>query len=150
LEDRIEFVKTILKKLRDTVSKERLKQLDLDKCERAVEKLSIFSESCEECQYYLLELEEYFIQLEANQDETDFKQHKQFIYGITSHLQKNHKLLPEGYYLSIFMSLGMSIGVVFGLTIFENIGIGIAIGMCTGLAIGAGLDADANKKGKTI
>ena len=83
-------------------------------------------------------------------DDTNLKQYKQLINGITSHLQNQHKLVQEGHYLAIFMSLGMSLGVVFGLTIFDNIGLGIPIGVSMGLAIGAGLDADAKKRGKTI
>ncbi|MEH7237772.1 hypothetical protein [Bacillus sp. JJ1562] len=143
---------SIIRKLKSTISKESCKKLDLNKCERVVQRLASFSDSCAECQQYLLDLRDYFIQLEANIDgiETDLKQHKKIIHDIVSHLQKEHKLVPEGMYLTLFMSIGVSLGIVFGLTIFDNIGLGLPIGMSMGIAIGAGLDADAKKKGNTI
>jgi hypothetical protein len=61
-----------------------------------------------------------------------FKQQRQLITYIISHLQKEHKLIAEGYYLAIFMSIGLSMGVAFGLTIFDNIGLGIPIGIVSG------------------
>jgi hypothetical protein len=143
----------MIRALKRTVSKQTTTKLDLDKCERIVERLESFSASCEGCQQHLLEVKNHFTLLEVNVErieETTFKQHRQLINHIISHLQKKHKLIAEGYYLAIFMSIGMSIGVAFGLTIFDNIGLGIPIGMCFGLAIGAGLDADAKKKGNTI
>ena len=148
----VDDIKTNLRKLRSNISKEQAKKLDLNKCERVVEKLDSFSTSCEECQQYLVDLKNHFIQLEANIDEIDqgSKQHKQVIQGIVSHLQKGHKLVPEGMYLSLYMSIGMCLGVVFGLTLLDNIALGIPIGMSIGIGLGAGLDADAKKKGNTI
>lgn len=76
--------------------------------------------------------------------------HNTKVNKFSTHLQKQHKLLPQGHYLGIYMSLGVSIGVVFGLTIFDNIALGIPIGIGMGIAIGTGLDADAKKKGQTL
>jgi hypothetical protein len=153
LQNLVEHVKTMISRVRGAVSKKTMSKLDLDKCERIVERIGTFSASCEGCHQHLLEVKNHFTELETNVDrieETTFKRHRQLINHIISHLQKEHKLIAEGYYLAIFMSIGMSIGVAFGLTIFDNIGLGIPIGMCFGLAIGAGLDADAKKKGNTI
>ncbi|MDR6555082.1 hypothetical protein [Paenibacillus qinlingensis] len=153
MENRVDHVKTLLRELRGTVSKSILKKLNLDKCERGVEKLDSFSSSCKDCEQQLLELMNclMLIKEDTNRiEDTKLKPYKQLINHISSHLQIKHKLIREGYYTGIFMSLGMSFGVVFGLTVFDNIGIGISIGMCMGLAIGAGKDADAKKKGKTI
>jgi hypothetical protein len=153
LESRADQVKTLLRELRGTISKPISKKLDLDKCEQVVEKLGSFSSSCMDCQQLLLELMNYLTLIKENIDtidDTKLKQYKQLINQITSHLQKKHKLIQEGYYLGIFMSLGMSLGVVFGLTVFDGIGLGISFGMCIGLAIGASMDADAKKKGKTF
>jgi hypothetical protein len=153
LENIVVHVKTIIRELNGTVSKPISKELDLDKCERVVEKLGSFSSSCKDCQQQLHELKNHLILIQEDIDMIDdikLKKFKQFISHITSHLEKKHKLVQEGYYLGIFMSLGISLGVVFGLTIFDNIGLGLPIGMCMGIAIGAGMDADAKKKGKTI
>ena len=153
MENNADYVKTILRELRSTVSEQISAKLNLAKCERIVEKLDSFSVSCEECQQLLLELKNHFIQLKENVnqiEDTELKQHKQLINHIVSHLQKTHKMVAEGYYLGLFLSLGLIMGIVFGLTIFKNIGLGIPIGMCMGVAIGAGMDADAKKKGNTI
>lgn len=152
MENHKDDIKTKIEKLRSTISKEHSKRLDLNKCERVVDKLGSFSEGCIECQQKLLNLKNHFEQLEAKVNEIDkeSKHHKQVIRGIVSHLQKEHKLVPEGFYLSLYMSIGMSIGVMFGLTIMDNLALGISFGMSTGIALGAGLDADAKKKGNTI
>jgi hypothetical protein len=153
LEYQVDGILTILKELKGAVSKPISTKLDLDKCERVVERLGSFSTSCEECQQHLLELKDHVLQLKANSnqlEDNEIKQYRKMIGHIISHLQSKHKLVTAGYYLAIYMSLGMSLGVTFGLTIFDNIGLGIPLGMCIGLAIGAGLDADSKKKGKTI
>ncbi|MGM0867471.1 MAG: hypothetical protein ACQEWF_22680 [Bacillota bacterium] len=153
MKDHVDQIKTMINELRSVDNKKISTKLDLNKCERLVEKLGSLSINCQECEQYLLEFKNHFIQLKSNIDkieETDFKQHQQLIHQTFSHLQKKHKLQPEGYYLGIFMSLGISFGVVFGLTIFDNIALGIPIGMCVGLAIGSSLDAYAKKKEKTI
>ncbi|MEH7387022.1 hypothetical protein V7147_16665 [Bacillus sp. JJ1521] len=152
MEKHVDAIKAIISKLRSTISKESSKKLDLNKCERVVNKLDSFSVTCEECQQHLLKLKNHFVQLESNAKEIDMdiKQHKKVIHDIVSHLEKKHKLVQEGMYLSLFLSIGISMGVVFGLTIFDNIGLGLPIGMSMGIAIGVGLDADAKKKGKTI
>ncbi|WP_242634647.1 hypothetical protein [Bacillus timonensis] len=152
MEKQADELLTTIKKLKSAISKENCKKLNLNKCERVVQKLASFSENCEDCQLYLLDLKNHFNQLEGNIDRIDtvLTQHKKVINDIVSHLQKKHKLVPEGMYLTLYMSIGMSLGIVFGLTIFENIGLGIPIGLSIGIAIGAGLDADAKKKGNTI
>ncbi|WP_245864224.1 hypothetical protein [Fredinandcohnia onubensis] len=152
MENHVDDIKTNIEKLRSTISKELSKKLDLNKCERVVDKLGSFSEGCVECQQHLLDLKNHFNKMVAkiNEIDKDSNHHKQMIKGIVSHLQKEHKLVPEGFYLSLYMSIGMSIGVVFGLTIIDNFALGISFGMSMGIALGAGLDADAKKKGNSI
>lgn len=152
LENHVDEIITIIRNLRGTNSEEISKKLDLNKCERVVQKLATFSDSCAKCQQHLLDLKNHFIQLEANINGTDadLKQHKKVIHNIVSHLQKVHKLVPEGMYLSLYMSIGISLGVVFGLTIFDSIALGLPFGMSIGIATGVILDADAKHKGKTI
>ncbi|WP_010280707.1 hypothetical protein [Bacillus timonensis] len=152
MEQHVNDIMTIIKRMRKTISKESSKKLDLNKCERVVQRLESFSASCVEYEQYQVKLKDHLIQLEANVDEmnTDFNQHKKVIQCIVSHLQKEHKLVPEGMYLTLYMSIGMSLGMVFGFTVFDNLTLGLPIGMSMGIAIGAGLDADAKKKGNTI
>lgn len=150
LEKLVEDVKANFIELKNSVSEESSKKLDLKKCERIIEKLSSISINCEECKQRLVDLNNHLIVLKENTERIDFKQHKQIINNISSHLQKEHKLIPEGYYLAIYMCIGLSMGVSLGLTLFQNFGLGMPIGMALGVAIGAALDSDAKKKGKTI
>jgi hypothetical protein len=153
MEYKVNEILTSLRAVKETVTQPISTKLELDKCERVVGRLGSFSTTCTECQHHLSEMNQHFKQLEARADqigETEMKQHKKWMYPVTSHLQNKHMLITPRYYLAIYMSLGMSLGVTFGLTIFDNIALGIPIGMSIGLAIGAGLDAEAKKKGRTI
>lgn len=148
----IELLKE-LEELKVSVDIQTAKKLNLDLLERIIKRLGEFSPECDECSQSLNELEEYIKQLKDKQgglDKNDLKQNSIKLNSITAHLQKQHKLVTEGCYLSIFMCLGMSIGLVFGLTIFDNIALGLPIGMGIGVAIGSGMDADAKKKGMVI
>ncbi|WP_235991733.1 hypothetical protein [Metabacillus schmidteae] len=153
MNEHIDHINTMINELKATNNKKISAKLDLNKCERLADKLASLSKDCQDCEQQLKEFKDHIIQLNKKKDQIDkfdLKQHTQIIHQIYSHLQKQHKLLPEGYYMSIYMSIGISLGVVFGLTIFENIALGIPIGMCLGIAIGAGLDAEVKKKGNTI
>ncbi|MDQ0154696.1 hypothetical protein [Robertmurraya andreesenii] len=153
MQNEVEHLKTMVREMKDAVDEQTAKKLNLDKCERLIDRLSSFSDSCMECKQKLLELKSHFSDLQERLDllQTDtLKPHNKVINQIASHLQKRHKLVAEGTYLAIYMSFGLSMGVVFGLTIFDNIGFGMSIGLSIGLAIGAALDADAKKKGNTI
>ncbi|WP_238343583.1 hypothetical protein [Gracilibacillus saliphilus] len=151
--ERVNKLITLLEELGNTVDQQIASKLEINKCKRIVQRLSSFSADCKECYQYLVEFEEHLLQLKDKKDdfvETDVKYHKQKIASISSHLQKQHKLVTSGYYLSIYMSIGTSLGVVFGLLIFDNIGLGLPLGIAMGVAIGAGLDADAKKKGMVL
>lgn len=150
MQNEVEYIKTIIKELRSSVDEATVKKLDLDKSERVVDRLGSFSDGCKECQQQLLELKSHFAKLQEEIQATTVKEHNKFINDISSHLQKQHKLVAEGTYLAIYLSIGMSIGMALGLTIFDNIGLGMSLGMSMGLALGIGLDADAKKKGKMI
>ncbi|WP_226669747.1 hypothetical protein [Metabacillus litoralis] len=153
MKQHVEKIKATINELKRIDNKKINTKLDLNKSERVLDKLGTLASDCQECEQQLVEFENHYNQiLDKNKhlQESDYKQHKKLIREAYSHLQKNHKLLPEGYYLSVFISVGISIGVMFGLTIFDNIALGLPIGMCIGIAIGSGLDADAKKNGKTI
>jgi signal recognition particle GTPase len=138
---------------KNSLNNEAVKKLDLDLLERIIKRLISFSVECEECKKILGELESYINEIknkQGNFEKDDYKQYNDKIQLIIAHLQKSHKLITEGYYLSVFMCLGLSIGLLFGLTIFDNIGIGMPIGMALGVAVGASVDADTKKKGLVI
>jgi F0F1-type ATP synthase assembly protein I len=137
--------------LNDEIDDKQAKTLELDLLKRITIRLHSFD--CTECANYLSEMCEYIDYLDENKNSLEkqkLKDYRKIIEEIKTHLQKEHGLIPEGYYLSIYMSIGMSIGLVFGLTVFDNLAMGLPIGMSIGLAIGAGIDADYKKKGKTI
>jgi hypothetical protein len=75
-------------------------------------------------------------------------------YKIIKLIEKEHKIVPKGYYRNMWLALGMSVfgipfGVAFGaaLSNMAFLGIGIPIGMSIGIAIGAQKDNEAAKKG---
>ncbi|WP_231710651.1 hypothetical protein [Gracilibacillus suaedae] len=151
--ERVNKLITLLEELRNNADQQVASKLEKDKCKRIVQRLSSFSVDCKDCYQYLVKFEEHLLQLKDKKDyfaEKDVKHHKQKIASISSHLQKQHKLVSSGFYLSIYMSIGTSLGVVFGLLIFDNVGLGLPLGIAIGVAIGSGLDADAKKKGMVL
>ncbi|MFD2658273.1 hypothetical protein [Gracilibacillus thailandensis] len=151
--ERVNKLITMLEELRNTVDEQVAPKLEIDKCKRVVQRLSSFSGDCKDCYQHFNDFEEHLLQLKDKKDnfsDKDVKHHKQKLASISSHLQKQHKLVTSGYNLSIYMSIGTSLGVVFGLLIFDNIGLGLPLGIAMGVAIGAGLDADAKKKGMVL
>jgi hypothetical protein len=116
------------------------------------ERVAEFSPQCGQCQLFQQDISTLtqdignLIQV-ASKDRR--KAHIKKINGIVNHLQKQHKLVTEGYYLGIGMSIGSAIGVALG-TAMPNIGMGIPIGIGVGIAIGAGLDAKVKKEGRIL
>jgi hypothetical protein len=142
-----------LKALTERAGEKKIKQLNPVFLERLGKRLFSFAEGCQECEEYLLRLSEHIEELKDKDyglEKQEWKQHRLMINEMVAHLQKKHKLVTEGYYLSIYMCLGMSIGFLFGQVIFDNIALGLPFGLGIGVAIGSALDADAEKKGLTI
>jgi hypothetical protein len=150
-----------IEKLTGKFSKTTAKMLGLDLTVRLVKRLDSFSSECEECRLFLNDIREFITKLERIQGEPtkeDCKAYKAKVNAVTSHLQKKHGLVTDGYYTGMYMStymlFGVSLGLVFGLTVYNNISlglpIGIGVGMALGVAIGSGKDAEAKKKGQVI
>ena len=126
-------------------------KLKLDLLERIAKKL--YSFDCPECNKILNELDAPVRDLRDKIDSLDkqeLKKHNKKIESIKLHLQREHQLVPKGYYTSIYMSMGTSFGLIFGLIFFDNLALGLSIGLAIGVAVGAGMDADAKKKDKLI
>lgn len=144
--------------IKKKVEPKRAKQFSLDLTEKIVHRLSSFAE-CQECQEYMNTLEKDLSQiiqsLEISQNPT-LKKFNMDLKEITTHLQKEHKLVTEGYYSGVYMSIGLALGLPIGLAFAQMLGntaymsIGLPIGLAIGLSIGSGLDAKAKKEGHVI
>jgi hypothetical protein len=149
----VEELYHFLEEIRKKADEKTAAKLELDKCKRIIQRLSTFSSDCEKCYQHFSELENQLIRLKGKAEhlaEDEVKHHKKLIGSISSHLQKQHKLVMPGHYLALYMSIGISIGTAIGLVVFENLVLGLPLGMCIGIAIGTGLDEDAKKKGMTL
>ncbi len=154
VEDKIsDKLKDDLLVFNEKIGDKNSKQLNVDQLIRIVDRLETFSGDCKECEKYIRECSSHFENLKnhyVEHVEIDFKGHQKKVNELIAHLQNQHKLLSEGYYLSIYMSIGMSLGLVFGIIFSDNLALGLSFGLGIGVAIGASLDADAKKKGLTI
>jgi seryl-tRNA synthetase len=146
-----------LAEVNEKIGEKQAKELKLKRLERIIKRLESFSGNCEDCRKYLMELNQHLENLmnkHGNIEKMDVKEHHRLENVIISHLQKTHKLVLEGYYMSLYMSIGMSVGLLFGIVFFENVGLGmpsgLSFGLAIGVAIGVSMDADAKKKGRTI
>ncbi|HSQ87815.1 hypothetical protein [Romboutsia sp.] len=142
-----------LEELKQEIGDKNTKLFNLILLERIIKRLISFNYNCKECKKYTIDLNNHINKLKEKHgqfNKRDFKEHKSKINGIISHLQKEHKLVTEGYYVGIYMSMGISLGLVFGLLLFDNIALGLPIGLSIGVAIGSSKDADAKKKGLII
>jgi len=96
--------------------------------------------------------------INRNQGEKELKkQVRKSKHAITRKLEKEHKIVPKGYYRTIWMAIGMSafgipFGTAFGAAIgnMAMLGMGIPIGMAIGIAIGSQKDAQAAKNGRQL
>lgn len=150
---RVNKVKAILNQIEAQMDKKMVKQLELEKCRRMIDRLAEFSSDCELCTEHFAEFDNYLSQLSTQKDsftKREIKEHRKFINQFEAHLFDEHKLISQGYYKSIYMSLGMSVGLIFGLIFFDQVALGLPIGLVIGLAIGSGRDEVAKKEGRTI
>lgn len=139
--------------LKDEKGKDNLKKLDSKTLGKVLLKAASFAGDCEECREFMEEAKVVIADLKDRQArlrKTNIMNLQQKTKAIVAHLQKKHKLVREGHYLSLYMSLGMCFGLVFGLFVFEQYVLGLPIGMCIGIAIGSARDAEAKNKGLTI
>lgn len=82
-------------------------------------------------------------------DNESKKKYQQNLSAYKQLLMKKYKVVPQGYYMLVWMPLGIGIGLPFGL-IFKNIALGIPIGIGLGLAIGAYFDLKAKNENRQI
>lgn len=138
--------------LKDTLSDKDYKKYNLRQLLCLAERVAQFYPVCVECQSFQQEISASIqdignlIQLPDNNRQ---KSYLNKISNITKHLQKQHKLVDEGYYMSIGIAIGTGFGVALGAAM-QQIGAGIPVGVGIGLAIGAALDAKAKREGRIL
>ena len=136
---------------KDLLTKKDYKKYKLDLLLRLAGRVDSFSAICGQCQTFQLEITQltevlrnlYLMSKEKR------KSYFKTISIITKHLQKEHKLVTEGYYVGIAMAIGTGIGVAIGAAL-KNAGIGPGIGIALGLIVGSYLDKKAKKEGRVI
>jgi len=135
----------------DILSKKDAKKYKLGLLLKISARVDSFSSHCGQCQIFqqditqLTQVLSYIVQASKEKRKGYFKK----INNIIKHLQKQHKLVTEGYYIGIGIAIGVGIGTVLGM-IFENPAIGTGSGTAIGLAIGAYLDKKAKEEGRVI
>jgi hypothetical protein len=134
------------------LSKKGQKKYKLGSLLRGAKRLAEFSEDCEECRRFQGEVDTLVPRLgNAEQfSKEERKEYSRIHKSLTEHLQKQHKLVPEGYYIGIGVTLGIAIGVAIGTAVLQNTGVGIGVGLALGAGIGSALDAQAKKEGRAI
>jgi len=138
--------------LKDTLSEKDYKKYKLRLLLCIAERVTQFYPTCGQCQIFQQDIST-LIQDVGNltqlADKERQKSYLKSIDKITNHLQKQHKLVNEGYYIGIGMAIGSGIGVALGAAL-EKFGGGIPIGVGIGIAIGAALDAKAKREGRIL
>lgn len=143
-----QIIEEIEKIMRDLNQKQK-KKYKLLFLERVVHRIDYFSnEGCNECEQYKAEIRR---MLDVLSDGNELKGERLSNYRVSmkkivKHLQKEHKLIEEGTYMTQFMVLGLLIGAAF-ISYFSWT---VAIGFSLGLLIGSSLDARAKGQGKVI
>jgi len=111
-----------------------------------------FSPECGQCQMFKQDIST-MVQDVSSISRITTKESKKRYFGsiksIIGHLQREHKLVTEGYYTGLGIAIGSGLGVAIG-TAMDNVGSGIPIGVGVGLAIGAALDAKAKKEDRIL
>ena len=145
-------IKDQINTLKSTLSEADYKKYKLSLILCIAERVAQFGYECGQCQLFKHDIPT-LIQGIGNliqmHDKERQKSYFKSIDRITNHLQKQHKLVNEGYYMGIGIAIGSGIGVALGVAL-ERVGLGIPIGVAIGLSIGAALDAKAKREGRII
>jgi len=136
----------------DTLNEKEYKKYRLRRLVCLAERVAQFSPECGQCQMFQQDIATLVQDVGSLIHLTDKPRQKVYFRSmdkITNHLQKQHKLVNEGYYMGIGIAIGSGIGVALGAAL-EQFGGGIPIGVGIGLAVGAALDAKAKKEGRIL
>jgi len=150
--DWLDGIKKQIDLLRDTLSERDYKKYKLRLLLCIAERVTQFYPECGQCQIFQQDISALIQDIGNLVQLADKERQKSYFKSmdkITKHLQKQHKLVNEGYYMGIGTAIGAGIGVALG-AILEQFGGGIPIGVGIGLAFGAALDAKAKKEGRIL
>ena len=141
-----------ISEINNTLSQKDFKKYKLDLLSCVTQRVAEFSPMCTECHMFqqdIMSLTKDMSNLVQTADKERRKAYFKALNKVTGHLQKQHKLVTEGYYAALCMALGSGLGVAIGAAM-DNIGTGMAIGVGVGIAIGVALDAKAKKEGRIL
>jgi len=138
--------------LKNTLEDKDYKKFRLDLLLNVAQRVAEFSSGCGQCMLFQQDIS-VIVGDVANLAQYDDKGKRRSYFKslnlIVGHLQRQHKIVTEGYYMGICMAIGAGIGVALGVAM-DHIGSGIPIGVGIGVAIGAALDAKAKKDGRVL
>lgn len=141
--------------MKKKTDKKSWKRYNFELVERVILKLESFPD-CSECSELIDEYSYVIQDMKIESLTTVPKRYTLILKKSKSHLQKKHKLIPEGYYTELGLTFGVSAGLIFG-TVFSSaigqtslIGIGLPLGIGIGLSIGSYMDTKAKKDGLII
>lgn len=138
--------------LKDTLNEKDYKKYKLNLLLCVAKRIAEFSPECGQCQLLRQDVTTLVHDVGNLVQMTDREKRKTYfksVKRIVGHLQKQHKLVTEGYYMGIGVAIGTGIGVALGIAM-DEVGGGIPIGIGIGVAIGAALDAKARKEGRVL
>ena len=140
----------------DMRGEKEAKKLKLDSLLKIAGRVDRFSETCGECQLLQQEVKNLVGEL-GNLSQFPGRearrQYNRSVDGFMKHLQKQHKLVRKGYYLSIWSGIGFGVGAGVGAALEQfglNAGIGTFLGILLGLAVGWYLDRKAKQEDRVI
>ncbi len=137
---------------RDKLSLKDDRFLQINLFNNLMSKVDIYSNNCEKCKKFKIEIENYVDNLKAVSISTaKQKEYEKFLTELKLHLEKEHKIYPARYFNSIFSFAGMLTGAAIGAGIGYLINpkflwSGILIGWTTGLLLGKILGIKKDKK----
>lgn len=141
-----------IQELKSTLIEKDYKKFNLNSLLFIAQRVAKFSSGCGQCMLFqgdITQLVKDVVTLSQVDDKDRRKSYFKSINRLIGHLQRQHKLVTEGYYIGICMAVGSGIGVALG-SAMDNIGLGIPIGVAIGVAIGAALDAKAKKEDRIL
>jgi len=136
----------------NTLSQKDYRKYKLDLFLCVAQRVAEFSPVCTECHTFqqdITSLTRDMSNLVQIGDKEGRKAYFKSLNKVIGHLQRQHKLVNEGYYMGLCMALGSGLGVAIGAAT-DNIGAGLPIGVGCGIAIGVALDAKAKKEGRIL
>ncbi|MFC1912362.1 hypothetical protein ACFLXG_04330 [Chloroflexota bacterium] len=116
-DDWLDDIKKQLDLLKDTLSEKNYKNYKLHLLRCLAERITQFYDECGQCQIFqqdVFALTQDVGNLVHLSDKQRQKSYFKSMDKIVNHLQKQHKLVNEGYYMGIGIAIGSGIGVALG------------------------------------